>query len=204
MNQHFNNWIPADILKIMPDNQVNLQLELRANDCQGRWPNARILLGTNLIYNGPVVGTRIITANINMLDSSTNLTVVIYGKTDQDTVVGTDGNILHNQSLHISKLILNGVDIVKNKFIYKGLFTMLLSDQKTEFFRKNNIETTVTDYNFYENGSWILPLELPILTGLAKAVSSTEAYEKIDYQSTLTDIFNKINIFTKDNQNVRT
>ena len=198
MNQHFNNWIPADILKIMPNNQVDLELELHAHDCQQRWPNVQVLLGTNLVYDGPVTGSQMVTASMDITDSSTELIVVMYGKTEQDTVVGQDGNILQNQSLHISKLILNGVDIIKNKFVYKGLFKMVLSAQKTEFFKNNNIPTQTRDYNFYENGTWTLPLELPILTGLVKAVSTTEAYEKIDYHSTMADIINKINIFTKE------
>jgi hypothetical protein len=198
MNQHFNNWIPADILKIMPGNQVNLELELHAHDCQRRWPNVQVLLGTNLIYNGPVIDSQLITASINITDPSTELIVVMYGKTEQDTVVGTDGNILQNQSLHISKLVLNGVDIIKNNFVYKGSFKMVLSAEKTEFFRNNNISTQTADYNFYENGTWTLPLELPILTGLVRSVSTTEAYEKIDYHSTMTDIINKINIFTEE------
>lgn len=198
MNQHFNNWIPADILKIMPNNQVNLELELHAYDCQQRWPNVQVLLGTNLVYDGPVVGSQLVTTSMDITDSNTKLIVVMYGKTEQDTVVGQDGNILQNQSLHISKLILNGVDIIKNKFVYKGLFKMVLSAQKTEFFKNNNISTQTRDYNFYENGTWTLLLELPILTGLIKAVSTTEAYEKIDYHSTMADIINKINIFTKE------
>ena len=139
-----------------------------------------------------------ITASINITDPSTELVVVMYGKTEQDTIVGTDGNILQNQSLHISKLILNGVDIIKNKFVYKGSFKMILSAQKIEFFKNNNIATKTADYNFYENGTWTLPLELPILTGLVRAVSTTEAYEKIDYYSTMADIINKINIFAKE------
>ena len=188
----------------MPNNQVNLELELQARDCQSRWPNVQILLGTNLVYDGPVVGSQLITASIDVTDFSTELIVVMYGKTEQDTIVGQDGNILQNQSLHISKLVLNGVDIIKNRFIYKGLFNMTLLPQKTEFFRKHNIKTSVTDYNFYENGTWSLPLELPILTGITKYVTTTEVYEKIDYQSTLLDIINKINIFTKDKKDGRT
>lgn len=182
----------------MPNNQVDLELELHAHDCQQRWPNVQVLLGTNLVYDGPVTGSQMVTASMDITDSSTELIVVMYGKTEQDTVVGQDGNILQNQSLHISKLILNGVDIIKNKFVYKGLFKMVLSAQKTEFFKNNNIPTQTRDYNFYENGTWTLPLELPILTGLVKAVSTTEAYEKIDYHSTMADIINKINIFTKE------
>lgn len=209
MNPHFNDWIPPDIVSLMPNGQVIMSLELTARDCNGRWPNAEVLLGDYSIYCGPIIKSKIIVANLEVVDTSTKLIIRIHGKTNNDTVTDEYGNILQNQSAHLSQLTLNDVDIVKDgaikhKVAYKGVFQMLVDAEKMNFFNKNNISTEVTDYNFYENGTWTLPLDLPILTGLVRAVATTEAYEKIDYHSTISDIINKINNFTKEKSNVGT
>jgi hypothetical protein len=200
MNQHFN-WLPTEVLEIMPGNTVELDLELAACECQGKWPTVEIWLGNNQVYNGPIIKSKIIKTRLELLENLTSLKIIMYGKTDKDTLVDNYGNIIQNQSLHLCKLLLNGVDVIKNKFVYKGIFKMLLSEQKTRFFEDNNIATEVTDYNFYENGTWTLLLQLPILTGIVKTVATTEMYEKIDYSDSMSDIIDKINTFTRKTQN---
>jgi hypothetical protein len=209
MNPHFNEWVPTEIVSLMPDSRVNMTLELTACDCNGRWPNAEVSLGDYLIYCGPIIKSKIIVANVEVIDASTKLIIKIHSKTNDDTVTDEYGNILQNQSAHLRQLTLNDVDIVKNcvikhKVIYKGVFQMSLDAEKMNFFNQNNISTEVIDYNFYENGTWTLPLDLPILTGLVRSIATTEAYEKIDYHSTMSDIINKINSFTKEKLNART
>jgi hypothetical protein len=200
MNQHFN-WLPTEVLEIMPGNTVELDLELAACECQGKWPTVEIWLGNNQVYNGPIIKSKIIKTRLELSETLTSLKIIMYGKTDKDTLVDNYGNIIQNQSLHLCKLLLNGVDVIKNKFVYKGIFKMLLSEQKTRFFEDNNIATEVTDYNFYENGTWTLLLQLPILTGIVKTVATTEMYEKIDYSDLMSDIIDKINTFTRKTQN---
>ena len=200
MNQHFN-WLPTEVLEIMPGNTVELDLELAACECQGKWPTVEIWLGNNQVYNGPIIKSKIIKTRLELSETLTSLKIIMYGKTDKDTLVDNYGNIIQNQSLHLCKLLLNGVDVIKNKFVYKGIFKMLLSEQKTRFFEDNDIATEVTDYNFYENGTWTLLLQLPILTGIVKTVATTEMYEKIDYSDSMSDIINKINTLTRKTQN---
>ena len=117
MNQHFN-WLPAEILEIMPGNTVELNLELVSCECQDKWPNVEILLGNNQVYNGPIIKSKLITTKLEISEKITNLKIIMYGKTDKDTLVDDHGNIAQNQSLHLHKLLLNGVDVIKNKFVY--------------------------------------------------------------------------------------
>jgi hypothetical protein len=188
--------LPKDILDKVNSKTLELSLSLVGQDCCGSWPKCKILINNLEIFDGTVIDKQIVKYSkiFNNNDHSVTIKIIRYGKTNIDTRTTSDGKITDNQILSINELMLNGINTIENNLIYKGIFNMDLSSDKREYFHKNNINTQTNDYHFYENGTWELYLELPILTYIINTRKKLETYETIGYQKIMLDIINKIGI----------
>lgn len=193
---NFKNLLSTEIRKKLSAKSLNLIITLSAKDCDQRWPMCRISVDDELIFDSKIVSTQHIEFSKRFKDDVTisSLKIEMYGKTDKDTKIDSNGNIIDNQMMQIADLKLNGVDILKNNLIYRGKFIMKLDDNKITLFKNNNIPTENHDYHFYENGVWTLQIGLPVLTYIINSIKQTETFEKIPYDDTMIAIIQKLEI----------
>ena len=118
----------------------------------------------------------------------------MYGKTDRDTRVNAQGEIIENQHISIKSFKINDIDFVKNNLIYRGLYKMSLSNSKRQHFEQLGIATETQDYHFYENGIWTLQIPFPVLTYIINSTKQLETFEKISYHNIIQDIIKKLGI----------
>lgn len=191
---NLNNLLSAEIKEKLRRKNLNLILALSAKDCDGRWPRCRVLINDKIIFDDEVqANTNILFNNeFDTVDTTAIIAIHRYGKTIDDIKIDTDGNIIDNQMLQITKLILNGVDIMKNNMIYQGKFIMHLSDEQVKYFKNNDIPAENHDYHFYENGKWTLQIGLPVLTYIINSIKQTETFEKIPYDDIMMAIIKKL------------
>lgn len=189
------NMITSDLrAKIHPED-VSIAIRLTATDCQGRWPRACIMFGQDLVFDGEVNTEKLIEFNKQDLsEDSYTLSIRIYGKTNKDTVVDSAGDIVENMSLHIDQFVLNGVDIVKNKFIYEGHYVMDLSDEKRTYFKSQDLNSELRDYHFYENGLWKISVDMPVVKNIILKKRRLETFETIPYHDTMLEIASKLKL----------
>lgn len=175
--------IPADLIEYCRFDSFDFRLNLTATSARGNWPTVKIWLDKKLIASGTVGIDGFEYSYAEQLDMSLSrkvLEIEYVGKTNNDTVVDATGNILENQSLSISSLIVNKVDIVNNDIIQMlGNYTMNLDPEKLKYYQENNISLEpTTDLDMYENGYWQLTFPIPIVTNLAKIKNKEDPNEK--------------------------
>ena len=189
------NMITSDLRAKIHPNNVSVTLRLTATDCQGRWPRACIMFGQDLVFDDYVNKEKLIEFNRQDLsEDSYTFSIKIYGKTNKDTVVNSAGDIVENMSLHIDQFVLNGVDIVKNKFIYEGHYAMDLSDEKRSYFKSQDLNSELRDYHFYENGLWKISIDMPVVKNIILKKRRLETYETIPYHNTMLEIADKLKL----------
>lgn len=191
---NFDQLLSPEILDRLDSKNVNIDIELNSEDCNGRWPSCRVLIGEHEIFNGSVVHQQVIRESRNINDSSTFIKIEYYSKTSQDTKINNQGEIIANQMIGISKFKLNGVDIIRNGLIYRAEYVMKLDSSKEQHFKKHNISIRNHDYHFYENGVWSLQIEIPVLTYIINIIKQVETFEKIPYDNIIKDIIKKLEI----------
>lgn len=191
-----DNLLSTEIKKKLYRKNFDLILQLSAKDCDGRWPKCKVLINDKIIFDGEVQkNTDILFKDeFDIDDSILILTIDRYGKTDNDTKIDKNGNIIDNQMVKITKLLLNEIDIMKNNLIYQGKFIMNLSNTQLKYFTKNNLPIENHDYHFYENGVWTLQIGLPVLTYIINTRKKIETFEKISYTDIMTKIVQKLEI----------
>jgi hypothetical protein len=179
---NFNQILPPEVSDRLDLRNVDIDLTLDSEDCEGRWPRCRITIGDHEIFNDPIVRQQTIVDSKNIYDSSAEIRIEYYGKESTDTKINDQGQIIANQKMGISKFKLNGVDIIKNGLIYRAEYSMELDPDKQRYFKEHSISTKHHDYHFYENGVWSLQIEIPVLTYIINITKQVETFEKIPYQ----------------------
>ena len=193
---NLNNLLSAEISEKLRKKNLEISLTLSAKDCDGRWPRCQVLINDKIIFDDEIKKTADIVYknNFDYDDNHVNFVINRYGKTDSDTKIDTNGNIIDNQMMEITKLMLNGIDIIKNNLIYQAKFVMDLSDNQLKYFKNNNIPSENHDYHFYENGQWTLQIGLPVLTYIINITKTTETFEQIPYSDVMNEIIEKLEI----------
>lgn len=193
---NLNKLLPPELIEKLGQKDLELKLTLSAKDCENRWPKCQVFINDEMIFNDQVKNTvEILYKNhFTDADKQVNFTINRYGKTDSDTKIGKDGNIIANQMLEITSLMLNGIDIIKNNLIYQAKFVMDLSPNQVKYFESNNIPFENQDYHFYENGKWTLQIGLPVLTYIINITKTTETFEQIPYSDVMKEIIEKLEI----------
>jgi hypothetical protein len=120
---------------------------------------------------------------------------VYYNKTDRDTVVDDQGQILQNQKLIVDQIVINGVDLVKTKLLYQdlGAYIMDLDSTKRQYFLYNGIDTGPNHSLIMgENGIWTIKLGIPVLSFLSQKQQQIELAEQQNTQHLLEEIYQKV------------
>jgi hypothetical protein len=192
---NFNQILPPEILERLDSRNINIDLILDSKECEGRWPRCCVSINQQEIFNGSIIEQQEIQFSTVIIDDNVvNIKIEYYNKTSQDTKVDDHRNIVANQSLNISKFKLNGVDIIKNGMIYQAKFVMNLDLNKEKYFKEHNIPDRNHDYHFYENGTWTLQIEIPVLTFIINRTKQVETFEKIPYDNIIEDIIKKLEL----------
>lgn len=174
-------------------------MTLQGFDAQQRWPTVSVTVDNQLIYSGTIRGQQqIVYESQAAIDQKTCvLDIEYHGKTDADTVLSSQGNIVENQSVAIQELWVNGVDIIKTGAIHRniGCYTMNLPANKKQYFIEQGINVEPTTHtHMFENGTWHIELALPLLSTLTGLHNYTEIWEQVDVQSLVSSIYNKLEV----------
>ena len=197
MKNNLHQLIPPTILNQLNFNKLDLQLVVVGIAVQDRWPCLRVIVDQKIVDDIAVIDTQTLNYSV-VVDSakqSCTLDIVYYNKTNQDTVVNNQGQILENQSVTIAQLTVNGVDLVKTRLIYSniGAYTMNLSQQKQQYFLENNINIEPShNLSMFENGTWTIKLGLPVLSFLSQKQQQVEIAEQQDIEPILEQIYQKV------------
>jgi hypothetical protein len=162
--------IPKDIVAQCRLNNFDLKLGLQGNPAQNRYPNMRVKVNDDVIYDAPVVGyVEVPFTAVEDIDSY-QVIIEYHSKTNNDTVVDNQGHIVQNQHVKIVKIIVNEVDIVPSQIIYNlGNYTKNLSDEQKEYYLEHGYDVGPThSLELYENGQWTLNFKMPVLPEFIK------------------------------------
>lgn len=195
---NLDHLLDPEIIEYCRFDRFDLKLTLTATDADCRWPGIRIW------NDGKIIADQSVTDGIfefeyneivDMSRSNKVLEIEYYGKTDQDTITDSSGNIIQNQSLTIERLLINDIDIIENSTMYQlGNYTAELSPEKRAYYIEHGYSVEPTySLNMFENGRWRLTIPLPILTTLVKLKAVQEAHEKWPDPELLNSIVTTVN-----------
>lgn len=178
---------------------IDICIVAQGFECNQRWPSVKISVDNNVAYFGPVVGVqKIIYKNNADLGQQYCIVDIEYvNKSDDDTIVDSQGNILSNQSVLLMELWINGVDIIKSELIHQnvGQYTMNLSAHKKQYFIDHNINIhDTTNTHMFENGTWHIELALPLLSTLTTKHNFVEYWENVDLLSIVDKLYQQLKI----------
>lgn len=200
--------LPDDIVEYCRFDRFDFMLRLAGTPAAGRWPEINIRLDGKIIASSRVKEQGFDFEYSEKLDMSLThkiLEIEYVGKTNDDTVVDSQGTILENQSLTIEELVVNGIDIIANNTMPElGNYTMNLDPGKLAYYQEHgySIEPT-TDLDMYENGVWRLILPIPIITHIAKIKNKLDPHEKWPDPDLLDDIITTIQDIRKLEQKLK-
>lgn len=192
---NLDNLIPDQILNLMQLTKFDFELKLLATPCRGVWPKVKVTIDKDVVFNGVIVEQQQINYNnefnnINYLDVS----IEYYDKQDHDTTVDSNGQIIENQSVTISELTVNGINIVKTQIISRlGMFYQKLSTAKQQYFIDHGFDTGPSHtLHLSENGIWKLKFQIPVMSQFVKIKSSQAPSEQWPNPGLLSDIYTLI------------
>jgi hypothetical protein len=137
MQDDLDGLIPREILELLSDNEFNMSLGLTPFAVTGIYPKVKVSINDDIIFNGVVdQPEQIITYTSNIVDDI-KIRIEYYDKPRVGgTIISTSGEILENQGIDISRFIINGVDLIKNRAICDlGYYYMLLDFEKLKYFQ---------------------------------------------------------------------
>jgi hypothetical protein len=185
--------IPPEILTLISEQEINIDLTLQGFCCQDRWPRAQLFVDENLVFDGAIEETTVITYQGITSGEHCKISLIYFNKTDADTTVDEAGNIEQNQKIEIKKWVINNMDIVKNNVIHSGLgcYTPNLSPEKYKYFIENNHGVgPTTSLDMSENGEWQLNFKTPVsMFLLDKLHGEIPVHQSFDLESVIVDVY---------------
>jgi len=180
-NSSLDFLIPKSVLDLAQLDRFELQLELQGTPANDRWPTVCVWGNNEVIWIGKVDPCAEIfyTTTLDTQASSYDLRIEYFGKQDNDTIVDNQGQIVENQSVKISKLVLNGIDVIGIQSVYQlGKYYMHLGPEKIKAFQDMGLSTEPNhSLHMFENGEWKLQIPVPVVSGLASFQSLYEKHE---------------------------
>jgi len=197
MKTTLHQLIPESIRAQLNFQQVKISLTMTGVSAQGRWPCVRISCNQLLLEDCAIIGTQCLDYEFTATQDQKCcvLEIVYYNKTDRDTVVDDQGQILQNQKLIVDQIVINGVDLVKTKLLYQdlGAYIMDLDSTKRQYFLYNGIDTGPNHSLIMgENGIWTIKLGIPVLSFLSQKQQQIELAEQQNTQHLLEEIYQKV------------
>ena len=204
MSKNLDHLVPKKIWDLLSMDQFDLQIKLQCHEFDNRWPKIRITVDGEVVYDGEAVDSfefnfgKQLPAN----QDTCNILLTYYDKLDTDTLM-QDGVIVANQGIDVKYIAINGIDIVSNKLMFElGKFTMDLSPRKKLIFKKLGISTEPsTTLGLYENGTWDLDINTPILSHFSKLQSRVEVVESGPWEDLIAEIYERAETCTRLEKN---
>jgi hypothetical protein len=185
--------IPETIVEKINNKKLELHIEFLAN-IGANWPKVKLYINDQVVADKEIANTNSIDYSGVISGTTARVKLEYYGKTAADTEVDAAGQILSNQSILITKIILNDVDLVKhNMYQYLGEYHMYLDEQKLKYYNEHGYFTGPTkNLQMFENGYWQFEFQLPILANLIPLTAQQEKHEKWPDPELLFEIYGTI------------
>jgi len=181
-----------DIIK--ESDSYNFDIELIGTPVHERYPEIKISIDSQTVWSGQIRSDTFLKFNSVIIDGPVvNLEIDYYNKLDNDTIVDKTGLIIANQSVKLNSLKINDL-LISGTWLseYSNTTYRLTEEQKSAYnsnsFPWKNVKTDV----LWNNGSWTLTLQKPIIAGFLKQKSiSRQAFElsHLDILSKLQNYF---------------
>jgi hypothetical protein len=187
--------IPEHILAQCKLSHFTLNIGLQGISAQNRYPNVRIKVNNTVIYDAPTVDyVEIPFECLHNVDKH-RVTIEYHSKTNNDTVVDSQGHIVENQHVKIVKMVVNTVDIIPSQIIYNlGNYTKNLTDDQKEYYLRHGYDVGPThSLEMYENGQWTLDFNMPILPEFIKLKKTHVKHEQPWFDNLNQRIYDTIN-----------
>lgn len=179
---NLDNLIPHRIIDLCDFTRLDVDITVKATCAGDKWPRMQIWIDDQLIQDTVVVQqTRCqLTHRLSDQQTSTSVKVIYLNKTNADTVVDANGQILENMTLEITGLIINDVDLLANNLVYTfGHYVMNLSDDQRAYFEEHGINAAPSHSLFMsENGQWCWQLPVPVMSAFVSRMSPYEKHER--------------------------
>lgn len=192
---NLDNLIPQSIIDLMQLSNFDFDLTLLSTPYNNKWPMAKVTIGDLVVFNGLVVDSQEIKYSSNFKNvESIDVFIEYYNKQDNDTLISDQGEIIENQSITISKLCVNNVDLITSQVIYNlGMFHQNLSPEKTQYFIEHNLDTG-PNHTLYlcENGVWKLNFKFPVVYHFVKYKAFQARTEKWPNPTLMNEIYNLV------------
>ena len=167
---NLDHLIPDQITSLMQLKRFDFELNVSTTACDGRWPWVKVTIENEVVFDNCIIESQKISYSNEFDVNELAVSIEYYNKQDNDTTVDSTGQIVENQSVTISNLTVNGIDIVKTQLIYRlGMFYQKLSTAKQKYYTDNGFDTGPSHTLFLcENGIWKLNFKLPVVQHLVK------------------------------------
>lgn len=177
---NLDHLIPQQIIEYAALDRFDIAITLESSAAQGRWPVVEFWLNDRCLCQEVVQQKLDWKYCTKVTGEIADFRISYTNKTDHDTVVDSQGNILENQCLQIKSIVLNDVDLLQSDLIYQlGYYYMQLSDAKFKYFQEHNYSVDPThSLDMYENGYWQIATKVPVSQDLAQHKSFWEKHEK--------------------------
>ena len=173
--------IPDEIISLLQTNRFDLEITLIPFKINNRYPKIKITVDNQILVDKELIQEETFYYSADFdVDKNIKVDIQFYGKNNNDTSVSPAGEILENQGIRISKVIVNNVDIIGSKIIYNlGNYCFNLSAEKFEYYKLHGHETGPThSLSMFENGYWRLDFKMPVLQQFTKFRSAHEKHVK--------------------------
>ena len=117
--------------------QIQIQIQLCGRPSRNNYPEIELLLNGQLLFSGQAIDSQSFVFTAKTDQELNFLEVVHKNKTNQDTVVNTEGVIIEDRSVELKTLIINGQP-VKDTVLYNSPFYVNWPDNILEDCKKQN------------------------------------------------------------------
>lgn len=169
-----------------------LKLNFLLSECRG-WPKVKIYLDDDLYedkefqYNNETV-----TIPLDLVDGDHVLIIETYGKTFENTLQDSQGNIIQDQTITLNSIIVDDI-VLPEFFSFTGIY-------------KFDDQEHTQAFTWGKNGKWIWPFETPIITWLLnEKIKNRERYIKpeMPFHERLELENKKLNLFNEQLRNLQ-
>ena len=94
--------------------QINLKIKLHGHDCNDRWPDCKISINDDVMFDGEIQDETLVEFDASVVDDSENNKLVIdyYNKDYRlDVILDDDGNVVKGKTIDILDIHLEDIGL---------------------------------------------------------------------------------------------
>lgn len=181
------------MLSLLTSKHIDVEIQATPYQANGEWPHVIVRLNDLEIHNNKSHSIHVISSGYG---DTVKLEIELANKLDRHTKLDHQGNIVENQHVTIDSVVINGVDLVRTRLIHRvGCYTMNLTENKKQYFETVGISTApTTSLSMYENGTWTMNFQQPVLSYLSALQAQIEPWEQGNWQHLSMEIYKHIEI----------